>query len=186
MSTVTTPEFRMSYPNVFKAKMNKMNGKEEYGVMALFPAGTDFSQMKAAAAEAMTEKFGANRDKWPQNWKNPFRMTKQDGSVPEHLEEGAIFMNFRSDRRPGLVDRKKQDILDSEEIYGGCWGRASVRAYAYDTAGNKGVSFGLNHLQKTRDDEAFGAGRVSVDDAFDALPEVTPEDSGGDSANSIF
>ena len=38
----------------------------------------------------------------------------------------------------GLVDAKLQDIIDDTDVYSGAWYRAQVRAFAYDTAGNKG------------------------------------------------
>ena len=42
------------------------------------------------------------------------------------------------------------------EFYSGCWAIASVNAYAYDNAGNRGAAFGLLNLQKIKDDKPFG------------------------------
>ena len=50
-----------------------------------------------------------------------------------------------------------QVVTDPDRFYAGCWARASVRAHAYDTKGNKGVSFYLNNLQFVGDDEPLGS-----------------------------
>ncbi len=36
-----------------------------------------------------------------------------------------------------------KDILGSQDIVSGDYGRVSLNAYAYDQAGNKGVSYGI-------------------------------------------
>lgn len=65
-----------------------------------------------------------------------------------------------------MVDRNRQEILDQSEVYSGCYARANISFYAYNTNGNKGIACGLNAIQKTRDGESLGGTRVSVDDAF--------------------
>ncbi len=49
-----------------------------------------------------------------------------------------------------------QPIIDPTDYYAGCWSIASVNAYAYDTKGNRGVSFGLVNLQKVGDGDPLG------------------------------
>ncbi|UOF83059.1 hypothetical protein [Caudoviricetes sp.] len=168
MSTVTTPKFRVSYPAVFKARTNDLNGKDEYGLVALFPKDADLSVLKAAAQEAIEKKWGKDKSKWPSNRRNPFRDQKEkekDGRLPLGHEEGAIFINLKSQQRPGVVDQSLSPILDELEFYSGCWARASVRAYAYDQKGNKGVSFGLINVQKVSDGDPLG-GRSRPEDDF--------------------
>ncbi len=48
--------------------------------------------------------------------------------------------------KPGAVDAHGHDILGSQDIVSGDYGRVSLNAYAYDQAGNKGVSYGLNNI----------------------------------------
>ena len=59
-----------------------------------------------------------------------------------------------------------QEILDQSEVYSGCYARANISFYAYNTNGNKGIACGLNAIQKIRDGEPLGGTRVSVEDAF--------------------
>lgn len=174
---IITPEFRVSYPQVLQPKLNDLNGKMEYSVVALFPKGADLKPLKAAAAAAAKEKWG---DKLPANMRSPFRdqgEKEKDGALPAGLEAGAIFINFKANQRPGLVDANVQPILDASDFYAGCWARAQVRAFAYDQKGNKGVSFGLQNVQKMREGEPLGS-RVRAEDAFEAVAGAT-EDAGG-------
>ena len=88
-------------------------------------------------------------------------------------------MRFKCDaakNKPRVVDVNNEDILESSKFYAGGWGRASVSAFAYEQAGNIGVSFGLNHIQFVKDGEPFSA-RPTVEAAFEAI-ETTEEESG--------
>ena len=79
--------------------------------------------------------------------------------------EGHLFVNAKSNTRPGIVDRKKVPIVDEEEVYSGVWAIVSVTFFGYDKNGNKGVACGLNNIMKFKDDEHFG-GRVSAESDF--------------------
>lgn len=174
MSRITTPEFRVSFPKVFKPELNKLNNKQEFSVVALFPKNADLSALKKAAQEALIEEFGPDKSKWPKNLRSPFRdqgekvkTDEQTGKeiLPPAHEKGAVFMNLKTTQRPGVVDQNVQPILDETQFYAGCYARAQVRVYTYNQAGNAGVNFGLEHLQKTRDGEPLG-GRMRAEDAF--------------------
>lgn len=165
MSTkVVTPEFRASFPNLLQPRLNDLNGKEEYSVMALFKKGEDLSALEAAAKAAIEKKWGTDKKKWPKNLRSPFRMQEEkekegaDGetTLPDGMEEGAVFLNIKSQKRPGVVDQNVSPVMDESKIYPGIWLRAEINAYPYDQKGNKGVAFGLNHVQIVRDDEPLG------------------------------
>jgi hypothetical protein len=176
---VITPEFRASFPQVFRAKRNDLNGKDEYSIVALFPKGADLSGLNAQIAAAAAEKFGADKSKWPKGMRNPIRdqsEKEKDGKLPDGMEAGAKFITLRSTQRPGLVDGNRQAIIDESDFYAGCFARAQVRAYAYDQKGNKGVAFGLQNLQKTRDGDPL-SGRQKAEDAFEAVAGAA--DAGG-------
>lgn len=172
---VMTPEFRVSFPAVFKPKRQKGDATSEpkYGLTMLFPKGADLSKLKAAAQEAVREKWG---DKPPKNLRSPFR--DQGEKEYEGYEEGAVFVSASSKQKPGLVDRQRQDIIDETEFYPGCYARATIRAFAYDNNGNKGVAFGLNNVQKLRDGDPLGGRTRAQDDFADDLPPDEGADSG--------
>lgn len=181
-----TPEARASYAKVFKPELNDLNGKMEYSIVALFPFGKNdprLKELKEAAKAAIVKKWGPDKEKWPSNMKSPFRdqgERKKEGKLPDGYVEGNIFMTIKSDTKPGIVDRNVDTITeDSGDFYSGCWFNASVRAYAYDNKGNKGVAFGLGNIQKVRDDDAFG-GFAKAEDEFDALDGESSSNDGDD------
>lgn len=186
MSTnAMTPTFRVSFPNVFRPKKNDMNGKDEYSLVALFPKGTDLAPLKKAAQEAIEAKWGKDKSKWPTNLRSPFRdqgerKREVNGKMvlPDGYEDGAVFLNLKSIQRPGIVDQQNQDIINEHDFYPGCFARATVRAFAYDNKGNKGVSFGLQNIQKVKDGDPLG-GRTKAADDFEPI-----QNSGGDDASA--
>jgi hypothetical protein len=177
---IMTPKFRVSFPSVFQPK-ESMNagGEPKYGIVMLFdtkdPAvAKGLEQMKAAARAAATEKWGADTSKWPKGLRLPFRKGEEkdyDGYGP-----GIIFVNASSKMKPGLVDQNVQPIIDPSEFYGGCYARATVNAFAYDTSGNRGISFGLRNIQKVADGDSF-SGKSAPEKDF--MPIDTP--AGGES-----
>lgn len=178
MANVVTPKFKMGYPNLFKPRKNEMNRKDEYSVVALFDKGEDLSVLKKAAQEAIVKKWGADKSKWPQNLRTPFRDQGEKGKIdevtgkkilPPGHEEGAIFLNLRSQQKPGVVDENVQPILDEQQLYAGCYARASVSCYAYDHLGNRGISFGLGNIQKVADGEPMG-GKLKAEMEFAPIP----------------
>jgi len=163
---VITPEFRVSFPSVFQPK-SFLGSEPKFSVTMLFPKNTDLKDLKRAAHLALIEKFGP-KEKWPKNLKNPFR----DGDEMEDMNgfEGMIFVRASAKERPGLVDRRANEILDPSDFYAGCYARASVVAFGYKTAGNQGASFALLNLQKTRDGDSL-TGKRRAQDEFDAIED---------------
>jgi hypothetical protein len=76
-------------------------------------------------------------------------------------------ITFSSRYAPLVIARDKTEILDAEEVYGGCYARVSYTTYGYSAAGNEGVSFGLRALQKAKEGERLGGTRASADDFND-------------------
>jgi hypothetical protein len=77
-------------------------------------------------------------------------------------------MNVSNKTKPGVVDAQVQPILDPTEVYSGCYARVSINAFPFNTSGNRGVSFGLNHVQKLGEGEPLGSITKAEND-FDAV-----------------
>lgn len=206
MANIITPEFRVSYPNVFKPQEIKRDDGttvHEYSLVALFPKGANLDALKKEVIRVMTDKFGPDRNQWPDNWRNPLRdqgekkridkatgkvILGEDGKPLLHdgCEAGAVFINMKSKQKPGVVDQNVQDIIDETQFYAGCWARASVSGYWYDHKGNRGVAFGLRNIQKLRDGEPLG-GRTRPEDDFEPI-DTGDGDAGGEGnpATSLF
>lgn len=171
-SRVTTGKARLSYVHVFEPSSVEEGGDKKYSVSLIIPkSDTDtLTKVRAAikaAAELGKVKLGG---KIPANLKQPLR----DGDE-ERPDDAAyadsFFMNCSSKTKPVVLDRSKKVIEDKDEVYSGCYGRASINFYAFNTSGNKGIAAGLNGIQKLEDGEALG-GRGNVANDFDDLEEV--------------
>lgn len=130
----------------------------------------------------------------------PYSMEKGygDGTIKEgHVgyPAGAVWVNLSKKAKngqPGVVltkidpDTEKPMIVSEEngntdEIYSGCWCRASVNIFAYNQKA-KGVSLGLNNIQKIKNGERLDT-RVKAEDDFDEeLDEKWIENDGDDEA----
>ena len=170
MSTrVVTGKVRFSYFSALTARKNEMNGKEEFSTQVLVPKSDTetVNQLKAAAKAALTAKFG---DKIPKTVRNPLRdgdtEAKSDGTPLGDEYKGHYFFNTKSTNKPGAVDAHGHDIIGSADIVSGDFGRVSLNAYAYDQAGNKGVSYGLNNIMLLAKGDSLGGAKPSAASDF--------------------
>ena len=125
-----------------------------------------------------------NLDRLPKNFNYPLR----DGDTEKESAdfEGMYFLNaYSENRKPGVVDKNREEITDPDEIYSGAYGRADINFYAYSVSGNKGVAVSLNNIQKVKDGERLD-GRVSAEDAFDDGFEFDDEDIDGDDEDDFM
>jgi hypothetical protein len=188
MDNLITPEFRATFISVFKAtSMQNADGsvsKPKYSIRAAFPPTAKLDPLKKEAEAVAREKWG---DKIPKILRSPFRLNEELEAPIVGIGDDWVIMSFSAneDRRPGIVDSKLQDIIDDSDVYSGAWYRAQVRAFAYEKAGNKGVSFGLQNVQKIKDDDPLGNGRIPASKAFEPV-DVPTDSGGGKTATSIF
>jgi hypothetical protein len=185
-----TPEFRAAFISVFKATAGKNAdgtvNKPKFSIRACFPPTAKLDALKKEAEAAAKDKWG---DKIPKTLRSPFRTNEELENPIVGIGDDWVVMTFSAneDRRPGIVDAKLQDIIDDSDVYSGAWYRAQVRAFAYENAGNKGVSFGLQNVQKLRDDDPIGSGRIPASKAFEPVDVPAGATGGsGKTATSIF
>lgn len=181
-TALVTGIVRFSYLQVWEPKtMNLDSTDKKYSVALLIPKSDKPTLMKikaainAAIAAGLSNKFGG---KQPPNLKMPVR----DGDLERPGDEvyaGHYFINATARMQPGIVDKNRNEILDQDEVYSGCYGRADINFYAFNTNGNKGIACGLNNLQKTKDGEPLG-GRRNAITAFDDGAVFEDEDSADD------
>ncbi|UGL62786.1 putative DNA binding protein [Xanthomonas phage FMYAK-P1] len=192
---VTSPKFRASFAWIFKPQppMEGSTGEAKYGVTMLFDAAArktaQYDAMQKLAHAAAKEKFGdklkPDGKGWYHGLRNPFR----DGAEKSELEgyEGMVFVAATTKMQPGCVDQQLNRLISDEVsedgFYSGCYARATLTAYGYDKAGNKGVAFGLQNVQKLGDGAAF-SGRTAAENDFDSVDDFVGEgeqSSGGGS-----
>ena len=123
------------------------------------------AKLKGAMDTAIFNKWG---NKPPASIKKPIH--DGDGEKPNGGEygpecAGCWVLNLRTKDKPGVVDINVQDVIDPDEFVSGDYCRLSINAFAYDTKGNRGVSFGLNNVQVSRKGETL-SGRARAEDDF--------------------
>lgn len=164
---VITGKVRFSYAHVFVPQAAEGSDKEKYSVSIIIPKEDKKTLAKInkaieLALENGKAKFGG---KIPKGLKMPLR----DGDEEREDDEayvGSMFLSANSNIKPGIVDENLDPILDRDEFYSGCYGRASVNFYAYNVGGNKGIACGLSNLQKLEDGERLGGSISSAEDDF--------------------
>jgi hypothetical protein len=77
-----------------------------------------------------------------------------------------VFLRVKSTEKPGVIGADGSELRDASAFVSGDYGRASIVAFAYDQAVNKGVSFYLQNLMFMDKGEAFGGGKASASDDF--------------------
>ena len=180
LAKVMTPKFRVSFPNVFHPKAVQEGQEPKYSIAMLFDNDADLSEMKRAAKKALVAKWGKNP---PKNLRSPFRNGEEKKQF-EGYDENVTFVTASSKQKPGLVDQNLKDIIDQEEFYAGCYARATLLAFPYDTMGNKGISFLLSNIQKLEEGEQI-SGKTKAADDFDAIAsEDNDFEIGGDENES--
>ena len=175
MSKVITGKVRASFVHLFEAQ--SVNGSEpKFSCSFIIPKSDTetIAKIKAAAEEARQEGVPKWGRKVPPNLKLPLR----DGDVDRPDDPNyanCYFINASSKERPGVVDRKRVPITDPLTVYSGCYVRASLNIYPFNTNGNRGIAAGLNNVQFWCDGEPLN-GRVRAEDEFDALDDVDEDD----------
>ena len=170
---VITGLVRFSYLQVFEP--SKVGDSEDlkYSVSLIIPKSdkkTVAAIQKAVAAATEAGKDSKFGGKVPKTLKNPLRDGDEERE-DDPAYANAWFLTANSKTKPGLVDKDVNPILDREELYSGCYGKASITFYAFDVKGNKGIACCLNHLQKIKDGENLGGGRGPASDDFEQEDE---------------
>jgi hypothetical protein len=195
MSILFTPVVRLGFPALFTPKAAPGSATLKYSAVLCFlpddkgmlqvideatkkvvlkPMAEALKPLTDACKEAAIKKFG---EKYLECYKQDelFKMDHKGfpkGSIC--LSVGAYATNKAGEKLPppGIVDRyrdpktgKARVITDPLEMYPGCQVIASVNPYAYDNV-RKGVSVGLNNMQRWGDGTRFD-GRQAAADEFD-------------------
>lgn len=119
--------------------------------------------IEAAIEQGIQTKWGGKEPK-------KLALPLHDGDIDSEREEyeGCMYLNPKSNDRPGIVGPDLEPITDREEIYSGMHVIASITfaPYNHTESGKKGVGVYLSHIMKVKDDERLGGGRSKVEDDF--------------------
>lgn len=174
LPVIRTPKARLSYPHLFTPRAMEESGEKRYQCCLIFDKDAqhspEFKAMQQQALKVGVEKWGADRAKWPK-LRYPFRKADEkrlpDGTLPPGYPEGSIFINLSSVQPPSCV-LPSMAPASERDLYPGCFVRASVRAFTFEKRGNKGISFGLNNVQKLGEGQPLG-GRTTAETDFEPV-----------------
>lgn len=162
-----------SYLNVNTPKEPLGGGTPKYSASLIIPKDDTVTVQKIKAAIKAAYDEGEGKLKGSSKSVPPLAAIKtplRDGDVErsDHPEyANSYFINANSLTKPGAVDADRNPILDSNELYSGIIGRASISFYAFNHSGNRGIACGLNNIQKLADGAPLGGHSRPEDDFAD-------------------
>lgn len=164
---VVTGKVRFSYCSVFEPKALNEGDTPKYSVCILIPKDDTktIEAIQKAIEAAKVEgkaKIADKNGKIPSTLKIPLR-DGDDERSDDPAFENCYFINASSTRKPSIVDRNLNPIMEKEEFYSGCYGRVSLNFYAFNVQ-SKGIAAGLNNLQKLEDGERLSGGSSAEED----------------------
>ncbi len=171
---VVTGLVRFSYPHVYEPQAAKGSTEKKYSVSLVIPKSDKAQYDRLLAAQNAAIEQGKTDTKLGWGGKKPAKLLLaiQDGDVEKSEDEvyaDSWYISAKSKTKPTIVDKDLNPIMEQDEFYAGCYGRASINFYPYDVNGSKGIAVGLNNIQKLKDGEALGGGSRAEDDFAEPL-----------------
>lgn len=175
---------RVSYVHIKEASSFEEDGEKKYDCTFLIDKDhPDVEKIRAAIKAAYT----ANKESMfkglpltsPKLW-NPLRdgdeyadEKEAEGVTGDGVDayRGNYFLKAASKSQPKVFDVDKQEILDLDEIYSGCYCRGVIVCYPFNNKA-KGFGFYLNSVMKMEDGEQLG-GFVADPDDYDDEDDLT-------------
>ncbi len=179
---VVTGKVRLSFVHLFTPYAKQQGQEPKYSVTLLIPKSDIATKQRIDAAINAAIQEGISK---PWNGVRPpqihFPIHDGDGVKPsdgmpfgpECKGHWVMTASSKADRRPDIVDINLNPIMNQSEIYSGCYGRVSIRFFAYNSNGKKGVGCGLGNVQKLEDGEPLAGGRSAAED-FASLAATAP------------
>lgn len=167
IGTKTKP-VRFCYANVWEPRALEEGATPKYSVSILIPK-SDKAMLKAVKAAIEEAKQKGISEKWGK-LPNKIKLPLKDGDVERPDDDnyvGHYYVNANSITAPEIVDAYRDEIINRNELYSGCYGRVSVNFYAFDVGVNKGVACGLGNIQKLEDGANLSGGSTAAQDFGD-------------------
>ncbi len=178
---VVTGLVRLSYAHIFEPK--SINGSDpKYSVSLIIPKSD--KQMVKVIEEAISNAKELGKSKWGGKIPNGLKMPLRDGDEDRPDDEAyaeSYFVNANNDKAPKVVGTEKDKRtgkaieLGSDDVYSGCYARASINFYPFNVNGNKGIACSLISIQKIDDGEPL-AGVASAPEEDFEFDEVDTDD----------
>ena len=177
MDNIVTGKVRFSFVNIFEPRALE-GGNERYSITLLIPKSDTetynklINGIKGAISEGLNKVFGGVAPASPKIPLYDGDGLRPNGEAYGEECKGCYVLTANSTQQPEVVDANVNPIISAGEVYSGCYGRVSLRFFAYNKNGNKGVGCGLGNVQKLEDGERLAGGSTAKDD-FGA-PSINP------------
>ena len=168
----TTGLCRLSYANIFEPRED-LSHNLKYSCSLIIPKEDEkqVARIKAAFKEMLEDKEilqkvggkvkGIDLPLW-------------DGDDKEDENyANCYYLNAKAnkDHPPKVLDKDRNEVFDSSEVYSGCYVQAVLDFFPYNQSGNKGIGVGLRGIRKIKDGAPLSGGGVSDSDFDDAFIE---------------
>jgi len=177
MAAIMTPYGLLSFPNLFTPRAPAEGTEPRYSINLVFDEkaqkAPEYIAMQKAVIACAKEEFGDDVNL--KGLRLPFR----DAGEKEYAgyNDGDMFVSAWTKQKPGLVNAQRSEILDPSDVWAGQLARATIKPFAYNVSGNKGVSFALNNVQIVKKDMPRLDGRKAAEDDFDEVDDGSASDN---------
>lgn len=186
---VLTPEFRLSFSDLFKPTVNSMDDEgsasktPKYRLEMLFPksiAMSELAGMKAIYDAKVKPEWIAGGLEYR---KFNAAFINGDKKKQEGRKGSWILRATSGEEYPPRLLLQNKATATKRDLYSGCYCRAILTAFHWEHTNSKGVvikrgvSFNIATVQKTRDGERFGAfvSEAEQDALLDSVPLDTAD-----------
>lgn len=173
------PRGRLIWARLFEAEAMEEGNDPSYSCAILYKSDQDIKAIRRAIQ-------AAKRDMWGDA--PPRRLTLcliEDDEIEaladdyDYIEPGDTILKLRRYEKfgaPQLWDQRVEPIESPTEMYSGCHVVGDVEFFGWERKTAAGVSCRVNGLQKVREDEPLGGGRVDTHDSFARVEVEEDED----------
>jgi hypothetical protein len=151
-------------------------GQKKYSISFLVPKSDKKTIAKINQAIEAAKEEGKEK-KWKGKIPSKLKISFYDGDDERPDDENYadhMFISAHSTTKPGVVNSRREPIMDEDEVGSGDYGYINVNVYPYSSNGSNGIAFSFNHLMMTKRGERL-SGKISADSAFEGI-EVAEED----------
>ena len=170
---VITGLVRLSYPHLFE----KDEASEKYSASLIIP-GDDKASLKVLNEAIDKAKEAGKSSKWGGKIPGKLTLPIHDGAESTDSSgayDGNYYFSARSSSKPKLFDEDGIEVVDSDDLYPGCYVRAIIAFYPYNNSQN-GVGVVLKGIKKVKDGDPLGGSSSVTADDFDEEDDDIDDD----------
>jgi hypothetical protein len=179
---VVTGKVRLSYVHLFSPFAKEQGKEPKFSATLLIPKSDFATRQRLDAAINAAIQEGTSKV-WNGVRPPQIHLPIHDGDgvkpsdgMPfgeECKGHWVMTASSKANMKPDIVDINLNPIINQSEIYSGVYARVSVRFFAYNASGKKGIGCGLGNVQKLEDGEPLSGGRSAASD-FGGAPGYQP------------